>query len=712
MDQTNETARGQQINLRQYWHVIMERRWLALATFFMFVLLSVFYIYRTPKVYMGKATVRIDREADKIMAISDVFTLGGQDQDYLQTQYKLLQSRRVIGQVITNLHLMNDTRYAKSTDIFKSVLADVVIVPVRLSRLVEVTAYHTSPEMAAKMANEIANVYIKQNVDERVDKTMDAINQLKLKTEGLRLEAQKSDEALQMFKETNNVVSMEDDKKNNIDTTALANAADARDRAQAEADNSISAWLEVKKKVEELKAPKDEIPEIAANQSIIDLKKTLNEQTAAWASLTNRYKGKHPELKAARDGLQAVQARLENECDKVYESMRFKADRASKALEAAQKTLDDQKLKSLAMQRKRVEMLFLQRNAESSKLLYDSVVSRMKETQVAADIKSNNLLLVDPATIPYKAAKPNRTLVLLFGIMGGVAASVSLAFLANYLDNAVKGQDDVENYLGLTFLGYVPHIEATNPVERDLEAHLHPSSSASEGFRTVRAAVSLTNVPEKLHTIAVASTAPSEGKSLVAANFAIVTAQAGIRTLLVEADLRRPTVHKTFQLHSPVGIAAYLQGRVTNLDDIIHKTDVKNLEAICCGAIPSNPSELIGSERMSEFIREAVRRYDRVVLDCPPISAVSDPLIVAAKADGLLFVSKFNKIRREYALRTIKRVQDAGIHILGAVINNIDFEGRDSYYYSQYYYQNRYYSSHYKTKPEAGKEEKETAAGK
>jgi capsular exopolysaccharide synthesis family protein len=683
----------------------MERRWLVLVTFFMFLLLSVFYLYRTPKVYLGKATIRIDREADKIMSVSEVFTLGGQDQDYLQTQYKLLQSRRVIGAVITNLHLEQNLRYARAKDIYKAVLADVVIVPIRLSRLVDVTAYHTDPEMAAKIANSVAEVYIQQNLNERLEKTLDAVRQLKAQIEFLRKDAQTSDEALQTFKEKYNVVSLEDDKKNNIDSTALNNAADALSRARAEADNDISFWEEVKKKVETLHSPKDEIPEIALSQVVVDIKKTINEQTASWASLTNRYKGRHPDLKAAKDSITALQARLESECDKIYEGMQLKADRSKKALEAAQKSLEEQQQKSLAMQRKRVDMAILQRTAESSKLLYDSVVSRMKETEVAEKIKSNNLFLVDPAVVPIRPARPNVLLVLVFGFLGGIAAAISLAFVANYLDNAVKGQDDVEGYLGLTFLGYVPHIAANNPVERDLEAHLHPSSSSSEGFRTIRAAVSLTNVQDKLHSIAVASTAPSEGKSLVASNFAIVTAQAGMRTLLVEADLRRPSVHKTFQLHSPVGMAAYLQGRVTNIQEIVHKTEIKNLDAICCGAIPSNPSELIGSERMSEFIREAVKLYDRVVLDCPPISAVSDPLIVAAKADGLIFVSKFNKIRREYAQKTVRRVQDAGIHILGAVINNIDFEGRDSYYYSQYYYQNRYYSSHYKSKPESGKEE-------
>jgi capsular exopolysaccharide synthesis family protein len=195
----------------------------------------------------------------------------------------------------------------------------------------------------------------------------------------------------------------------------------------------------------------------------------------------------------------------------------------------------------------------------------------------------------------------------------------------------------------------------------------------------------------------VTSTIPSEGKSLVASNFAIVCAQTGLKTLLVDADLRRPSVHKAHQLHSPIGLSAYLQETVHSVDEFIHPTDVPNLDVVCCGAVPPNPSELIGSKRMAQFLKEARARYDRIVLDCPPISAVSDPLVIAAMSDGVLFVIKFNKIRREHARKSVQRLHDAGIHVFGVVLNDIDFEGRDSYYYSYYYYQNRYYASHYRS---------------
>jgi capsular exopolysaccharide synthesis family protein len=196
--------------------------------------------------------------------------------------------------------------------------------------------------------------------------------------------------------------------------------------------------------------------------------------------------------------------------------------------------------------------------------------------------------------------------------------------------------------------------------------------------------------------MAITSTIPSEGKSLVASNLAVVIAQTGLRTLLVDADLRRPSVHKAYQLHSPTGLSSYLTKELDQLDPIVHKTEVPNLDVICCGAVPSTPSELIGSQRMVEFLNAARGRYDRIILDSPPISAVSDPLIIAAMSDGVVFVTKFNKIRREHARKSIQRLHDAGIHVLGIVLNDIDFEGKDSYYYSYYYYQNRYYSSHYR----------------
>jgi polysaccharide biosynthesis transport protein len=364
----------------------------------------------------------------------------------------------------------------------------------------------------------------------------------------------------------------------------------------------------------------------------------------------------------------------------------------------------------LYVEQLRIDYGVLKRKAQSVDVLYQAVLSRMKETDLTTRNKLNNLQVIDRATVPIKPVKPRVVLTIFLGVIGGLGVAMGLAFFVNYLDDSIKSQDDVEAYLRLPFLGYVPNIKTNSVVERDLQAHLHPQSNAAEGFRTIRASISLTNKPDKFRMLAVTSTIPSEGKSLVASNLAIVLAQTGLKTLLLDADLRRPSVHKAYQLHSPVGLSSYLAGDVDQLELITHQTEVPNLDVICCGAIPGTPSELIGSKRMMDLLQSARGQYDRVILDSPPISAVSDPLIIAAMADGVVFVTKFNKIRREHARKSIQRLQDAGIYVLGAVLNDIDFEGKDSYYYSSYYYQNRYYSSHYRSQGEKPGDAKEKPA--
>jgi capsular exopolysaccharide synthesis family protein len=275
----------------------------------------------------------------------------------------------------------------------------------------------------------------------------------------------------------------------------------------------------------------------------------------------------------------------------------------------------------------------------------------------------------------------------------------------------------VETYLRLPFLGYVPNIKSNSLTERYQLSHVHAQSNVAESFRTIRAAITLGSRGDRYKLLSVTSSVPSEGKSTVAANLAIVLAQTGLRTLLVDADLRRPSVHQGFGLRGVAGLVAYLSGTASSIEDVSLKTEIPNLDIVCCGSTPSQPSELLSSKRMADFLQEAARSYDRVVVDCPPVSAVSDPLIIASLTDGVLVVTKFNKVRRDVARRTIQRLVDAGIQPCGVVINDIDFEGRDAYYYSYYYYQNRYYKGYYQSaaagavRPEKEKASAPTEAG-
>lgn len=682
-------------NLRHYMHVVLERRWLAISAFIVVLVLTGIYLAQATPIYMAVARLQINRDTDNPLSSRESVAVDSRfEQDYLQTQYRNLQSRSMIEAVARKLNLQEDSRYARASDKIAAILGDIQIVPVRMTRLVDIRVEHSDPKKAQLIANTLAETFRQANLNRKSMTSFDALTWLKSQESDQRDKVEKSEEALQEYRQKNNEISLEETQ--DITKQGLFAAKTELSRAQLEALAAEEVVNEIDSMVDSGK-PLDNIPAIRDNIVILRLKQELDLREASLSSYLTRYREKHPLVIQARGEIAKYKEQIDEEAKATLEALRNNARILKKKEEALMAKVEQETRKQQALNALRIEYDSLKRNSESSKTIFSQILLRRTETELTSKLTANNIEIVDPAFQPAGPVKPKVALTILFGIFGGAVAGIGLAFFVNYLDDSIKSQDDVETTLGLPFLGYVPNIKANSVVERDLQAHSHPQSNAAEGFRTIRATLSLTHKADKLHVLSVTSTIPSEGKSLVASNLAIVSAQTGLRTLLVDADLRRPSVHKAYQLHSPVGLSAYLTGETSDLEAITHKTEVANLDVICCGSVPSNPSELIGSARMKAFIEEIRDKYDRVILDCPPISAVSDPLVISANSDGIVFVAKFNKIRREHARRSVQRIQSSGIHVMGVVINDIDFEGKDSYYYSYYYYQNRYYASHYKT---------------
>ena len=681
------------INLHHYWHVILERRWLVITAFVSVFVFCLVYLAKAPRIYQSTAVVQIDSESENVLNIRDAFAVDGRSQDYLQTQYKNLRSRTLIQSVIDKLHLDKDKRYEKKLDKVKAVLDDITIAPIRLSRLVEVKASHTDPKIATDTANALVNIFVDNNLDQKKKDSYKAIDSLKVEETNQRGAVERAENALQAYKEARNMVSLEGAK--NIVLQALRLGAEESSKQDLKAVAAEKMYEEVQNLLTNM--PIESIPQVANDKYVQELRAKLASEEADLARLHERYKDKYPLVRANLQAIETLKRSLGVAGTNIIQSIRTEALVAraqAKEVEARVKLLEE---KQLQLDKEGIKFEQLTREAEMQKSLWMSVNKSLKDLEITIPTKLNNMRIVDAATKPFNYIKPRIVLTLFLGAVGGIVVACGLAFFVNYLDDSIKTQDDVEIYLRMPFLGYVPNIKSNSVIERDLQAHLHPQSTAAEGFRTIRAAVALMPNAEKHRTLVVTSTIPSEGKSLLASNLAIVTAQTGVKTLLVDVDMRRPSVHKAFQLHSPVGLSSYLNDSVSSMDEIVHTTEVPHLDVVCAGAIPSNPSELSGSKRMRQFLAEANKRYDRIFLDCPPVSAVSDPLIIAAMSDGVVFLTKFNKIRREHARKSIQRIQDAGIRLLGIVLNDIDFEGKDSYYYSYYYYQNRYYASHYRS---------------
>jgi len=682
----------ERVNLRHYWHVILERRWLVIAAFCSIFALCLIYLFKATRIYQATTRIQIDRESDNVLNIKDVFSVDGREQDYLQTQYKNLQSRTLIESVVSKLKLDKDPRYAKSVDLSKAVSEDITIAPIRLSRLMDVKVQHPNPQQAAAIANVLVETFLQQNLDQKMSKSIEALRWLKTEADTLARDVEEKDLALQRYRVEKKMVSLGDSQ--NMVLQALKQAQADLDKARGDAAAAQKLNEEVERLLKDGTSI-NAIPRVANNLLIQDMRKTLSEREALLANLLKRYKDKYPDVIRIREEIASLKDSIQKESQKVRDAIAAGADLA-KAKEASMAAeLKKKEQESFELSQLRIQYDVLSRQADQSKLLYNVVLQRMKETDLTSKDKKQNMRVVDSAVVPLKPIKPRVVLTVFLGVIGGLGAAIGLAFFVNYLDDSIKNQDDIETYLRLPFLGYIPNIKTNSVLERDMQAHLHPQSNAAEGFRTLRAAIALAPKAERYRALAVTSTIPAEGKSLVASNLSIVMAQTGLKTLLVDADLRRPSIHKVFRLQSPIGLSAYLTEQVGSVDECIHTTEVPHLDVVCCGAVPSSPSELAGSKRMTQFLQEVRIRYDRVVLDCPPVSAVSDPLMISALSDGVVFVTKFNKIRRDHARKTVRRIQDAGINILGVVINDIDFDGKDSYYYSYYYYQNRYYLSHY-----------------
>jgi capsular exopolysaccharide synthesis family protein len=698
------------INLRQYWHVILERRWLIVATWSVCIIAGVLYAFQATPMFRAVARLQIDPENQGVLNLNSL-TLGNQDQNYLTTQYRNLESRSLILEVMNKLKLeTEDERYSKLVDKVTAVTKDIKIVPIRLSRLVEVQVTHPKGEQAQRIANTILKVFLQRNLDDKKDKALQGLKILEQEATGKEAELKALQSQLQKYRKDKGMVSLKDAQ--NIDAATMRDLKIAYENLRSTADIAKQTAQQAQDWVAAGKDIIDFAP-LAKDEQVAFLRKQVNENSSKLAGLRTKYRERHPRVIQPATQLQSDSQKLRDESERalqaIFQLAELEKNREAEALRKYTESVE----RVFALDEAKISYDIMEQQLKRVEGFYQTILTKAKDFDIGAKDLLQNMKVQDPAFAPLKPVSPNKPLIFVGSVVGGLAVALGLALFFNFLDDSIKSQEDVENILHLPFLGYIPNIKSVSIVERDLQSHLHPTSSPAESFRTLRAAISLAKNADKFRVMAFTSTMPSEGKSLVASNFAIVTSQTGLKTLLVDADLRRPSVHKAFQLQSPVGLSAYLSGRTDNISELVHSTEVPNLDVVCCGAVPPNPSELIGSNRMVRFLEEASRRYDRVILDCPPVSAVSDPLIVGAMADGMVFVTKFNKIRREHAVRSVQRIQDSGIHLVGMVLNNIDFEGKDSYYYSYHYYQNRYYSSHYRNKsaddPASKKSASETA---
>jgi len=444
-------------------------------------------------------------------------------------------------------------------------------------------------------------------------------------------------------------------------------------------------------------AEEETLPEIREKDTIRSLRESFITFSKESADLSTKYGPEHPRIKALASQMAATRKIYESEIDGVLATF----EKSYKVLvdnEQALKTLmEQQKREAIEVSKIEVDYKPLQRAAEQNGKMYGVIASRQKEIDITGPMKTNNVRVLERAIVSAAPVKPKPIQNLMLGLLIGLGSGIALAFAIEALDNTIKTQHDVEQFLGVPVLGLVPIIGAApggeaaqagdNLRERDLGVFLDPESIAAECCRSIRTNILFMSPDRPLKIMVVTSPSPQEGKTTTAINLGVTMAEAGGRVLIVDTDMRRPRLHRSFGVPNNTGISTVIVGKA-KLEDAIKRTDVPNLDVLTCGPVPPNPSELLHTDRFGAVLADCARLYDRVILDSPPTSAVTDPAVLGNLADGVVLVVKAGETTRDSALHARRQLASAKARLFGVVVNAIDFSnpayGYD-YYYRNYY---------------------------
>ncbi|HZI80125.1 MAG TPA: polysaccharide biosynthesis tyrosine autokinase [Vicinamibacterales bacterium] len=667
-------------HLFDYLASIYRHRYLAAAVFAVVVVAAGVRAYITLPLYRAQARVMIEIEDDETTALAGV--LHGENardpEPFYQTQFRILTGRELARRTAAKLDLAREPEFAgvahDPAALASAFMARVSADPIKSSRLVDVGFVSADPELAARAASQLARDYVERNAESRLANLTSSIAWLDEELERQRSRVEASERAMATYREQQNAMSLQDSQ--NIVVARLNSLNDAVTRARTTLAQKESLYDQVKALSSSDDA--DTIPAIQQNNFIQSLKSHVADLERERANLAERYGERHPELIKVNAGIRDSRRQLETEIAKALEAIRNDYQTALAEERSLERSLEDQKGAVLSLSRKNVSYTVLEREAQSNRQVYETLLQRQKELQVLASSRGNNVRLVDDAEIPRAPFVPDMKRSLMMATLAGLALALGLVGGLTYLDDTVKTPEDVAQKLQVPFLGMVPKV----PGGGALLSGDHPHTFG-EAFRSLRTALAFSNGPASGRVIVVTSSQPLEGKTTTASNLAIALALGGEKVLLVDADLRRPNLHKTLGIENTVGLSHLLTDQASPRD-VIRETSTSNLWVITAGQVPPNPSELLASDRMSALLNPVHGWFDWVIVDTPPVLAVTDAVILAPLAAGVAFVIRSEMTPRRHVRRALETLMTGQPKLHGVVLNGVDLE-RNKYYYSRYY---------------------------
>jgi succinoglycan biosynthesis transport protein ExoP len=712
--------------------VLYRYRMLCVTVFVLVTAAMIIQGYSAVKVYQAQARLLIEDERSTAVPglQNDQNTFYEDPEPYYQTQYKILKGRDLMRRVVHKLHLeavpeFNGTKPAPPTP--TSLLSDlktrvvgyfgtpaatapaetpkvdetadesalvggfigrVGVEPVRGTHLVDVTFISEEPKFSAEAVNTLIDEYVTENLEVKLRSTQGMLDWLgnELATQQKRVE--ESERALAEYREKENALSLDD--KQNIVLARLNQLNDTATHARSVRVQKESLYNQVKAIAAGTNP--DAIPIIAGNPGVQTARSKLGDLQRQKVQLLERYADKHPQVINVNAQLQDAQKQLDIAIAGAVQSVRNEYETAAIEERTFAKNLEGAKSEATDLNRKGIGYGVMEREAKSNREVYQSLLTREKELRVSANSRTNNVRVVDRAEVPRGPITPSGRRTWLMSAVIGLVLAVAVALGLDYMNDTIKTPEDITRRLKLPFLGLVPAVRGD---KHPLLASSHVPHDFGESFRSLRTSLISKYPEEGTKIIIVTSAQPLEGKTTTAANIAMALAYGGSRVLLVDADMRRPGLHRPLRLTNERGLSQVLTGQA-RVRDVIQRTVDPNLLAITAGRTPPNPSELLSSERMKTLLTNLAHGpFNWIVIDTPPVLAVTDAVILAPMVTGVTFVIGAEMTRRRLAERAIETVMQSRPRYAAVVLNKVNF-AKNKYYYSRYYghqYKNYYAES-------------------
>ncbi|NKI36409.1 polysaccharide biosynthesis tyrosine autokinase [Wenzhouxiangella sp. XN79A] len=724
------------IDLREYWRILVKRKWVVISVLAIITVATLLSTTLMIPVYRSAATIQITPPNSRILDYAD-FSGEGQgylaQQQFYTTQYEILRSRSLAEAVVraenveNHPELTGEIRQRSLIGELRSLpgaikralgsqptarieglsaeqrrerevkraagtlMGRLSIEPVRNSNLVNVSVQAFDPQFAARMANAVVDEYTRASMQRRMDAGAQARDFLEGELADMRIELERADQALLDFAQANQVADLEQ-------RIAMANTTLEDLNARLSTVETELVQLESYRTMIQRGQAAD-INQVSDSEAIRELRAQRAALATEYASLSQRFQDDYPTLVELRNRMDTISEQIADERALAVREILARYNSRTAEAESLRDAIERREQAILALNQQGVQYNILRREFETNRELYDGLLQRMKEIGVAAGVQENNIAIIDgalPAGAPFS---PNLSRNLALAIVLGLMAGVGLALVLEFFDSTVHRTEDLEALTGRPVLGLVPMVKTRDQRKDHADIALperavghysarFPKSSVSEAFRSLRTSLMFSTPEGMPKTLLITSPGPGDGKTTTAINLATVMAQNGARVLLIDADLRKPRLHRDFGKPQSPGLTNRIAGSQGEAADeaSIFKTDVEGLFIMPSGNSAPNPAELLSSERMGKIIGMSTRAFDHVIIDTAPILGLADSMVLSRQVDGLVLVASAGKTNKDNIKSSMRRLAQVRAPVLGVVLNAVDLESPDYAYYSAYYY--------------------------